>query len=282
MSRIFGIPADTLMYVLLGAFAVCLLVAVWIIIRHRVIFRMAIRNIPRRPTQTILIMIGLMLSTTIIAAALTTGDIMQHTIRSDVFEVAGYSDEFIVKAGPDEEQARPLDGVTFPESVIHDLRATVGDDPNIDGMMPVFSEPVPVLHQAADLGQPALNMVGLDFDQIEAFGGLSSINGATIAISAWRVSRITIVAAIRNLPDPARPDRGLRGSLLAIALLVGGIVALIGGHIILNPFVFGLGITLIPFAVAMLLHRRDLSDRIVLQPSGTSTGRELHCQNAHL
>ncbi|TVR68190.1 MAG: ABC transporter permease [Sphaerobacteraceae bacterium] len=510
MSRIFGIPADTLMYVLLGAFAACLLVAVWIIIRHRVIFRMAIRNIPRRPTQTILIMIGLMLSTTIIAAALTTGDIMQNTIRSDVFEVAGYSDEFIVKAGQDEEQARPLDGVTFPEAVIHDLQAAVGDDPNIDGMMPVLSEPVPVLHQEVDLGQPALNMVGLDFDQIDVFGGLSTINGEaidfdalserdvilgetpaerldaapgdslqlfvqnqplsvtvaaiaadsaftgmndvgqpggfsmklsavqaatgkpgeisyiavtnrgdiasgvelsdevvatlravldgseytvipvkqqaietaeefgmlfssifmifgmfsiaagilliflifvllaaerkpemgiaraigmkrrqltqmfmaeglaydlgaaligaitgigvaivmvnlmtvilsdlgfsmqptaswrsltiaytlgvtitfiTIAISAWRVSRITIVSAIRNLPDPTRPAGGLRGSILEIALLTGGMVALIGGHLILNPFVFGLGITLIPFAIAMLLHRRGVSGR---------------------
>lgn len=512
MSRIFGIPADTLMYVLLGAFATCLLVAAWILIRHRVIFRMAIRNIPRRPVQTILIVIGLMLSTTIIAAALTTGDIMQHTIRSDVFQVAGYSDEFIVKAGQDEEQARPLDGVTFPESVLHDLRAEVGDDPNIDGMMPIFSEPVPVLHPAADRGQPMLNMVGFDFDQIDAFGGLETTSGEsidlaqlsdreiilgetpsgrldaepgdrlqlfvqnqpvnvtvaaiapdsmltgmndvgqpggfsmtlpavqeiagkpgeislisitnrgdassgvelsdevvatlgtvldgseytvvpvkqqavevadefamlfssifmifgmfsiaagilliflifvllaaerkpemgiaraigmkrrqisqmfmteglaydlgaaligalagigvaivmvhtmtiilsdlgfsmqptaswrsliiaytlgvtvtfiTIAISAWRVSRITIVAAIRNLPDPEKTERGLRGSLLAVAMLVLGVVALIGGHVFLNPFIFGLGVTLIPFGGALLLHKRGVSGRLL-------------------
>src|SRR5438874_13131147 len=36
----------------------------------------------------------------------------------------------------------------------------------------------------------------------------------TVAISAWRVSRLNIVAAIRNIPDMPKPDRKLTQMLM--------------------------------------------------------------------
>ena len=56
------------------ALAVCALSVAWIAWRRPVIFKLGARNIPRRRTQTVLIVAGLMLSTLIIAAALGTGD----------------------------------------------------------------------------------------------------------------------------------------------------------------------------------------------------------------
>ena len=50
-------------------------------LRNRVFFRLGVRN-ARRPGRTALIVAGLMLGTTIIAAALATGDTMSHTVRS--------------------------------------------------------------------------------------------------------------------------------------------------------------------------------------------------------
>jgi putative ABC transport system permease protein len=68
VSTIFGILADILLVTVMVIFGVCLAAGAWILIRHRAVFRIGIRNIPRRPAQAILIIIGLMLSTTVIAA----------------------------------------------------------------------------------------------------------------------------------------------------------------------------------------------------------------------
>ena len=50
-------------------------------LRNPVLVRLGVRNFGRRRGRTALIVLGLMLGTTIIAAALVTGDTMSHTIR---------------------------------------------------------------------------------------------------------------------------------------------------------------------------------------------------------
>ncbi len=57
MDNIFGIPVTSILIVLLVIMGLCLLSVGYIAWRNRVIFKMAVRNIPRRPTQSILIMV---------------------------------------------------------------------------------------------------------------------------------------------------------------------------------------------------------------------------------
>ena len=52
-----------------------------------------VRNLTRRRGRTALIVVGLMLGTTIISAALATGDTMSHTIRSSATAALGQTDE---------------------------------------------------------------------------------------------------------------------------------------------------------------------------------------------
>src|SRR5690554_6303427 len=99
MDNIFGISVMSILYVLLVVLAICLLSVGYIAWRNRVIFKMAVRNIPRRKTQSILIMVGLMLATLIIAAALTTGDTLDHTITDMSYEALGEVDEVISFTG---------------------------------------------------------------------------------------------------------------------------------------------------------------------------------------
>jgi hypothetical protein len=98
VEKIFGIPMTTIMIGLLLLFGLCLTAGAWVL-HHRIIFRMGLRNVPHRPAQTILIVIGLMLSTLIIAAALTTGDTLNFSIKSQVYELLGHTDEMVVPAG---------------------------------------------------------------------------------------------------------------------------------------------------------------------------------------
>ena len=72
------------------------------VVRSRVMFMMGLRNIPRRMGQTVLIVIGLMLSTLIISAAFTTGDTVDHSLTSQSYELLGHVDVVIYRAGEDD------------------------------------------------------------------------------------------------------------------------------------------------------------------------------------
>ena len=69
MQELFGISMVNIMVVMLALLFACLAIIAFIAWRRPVIFKLGIRNIPRRKAQTVLIVVGLMLSTLIIAAA---------------------------------------------------------------------------------------------------------------------------------------------------------------------------------------------------------------------
>ena len=48
MDALFGIPMQTIMFVLLAVFAVSMLTMAWIFLSNRVMFKMGLRNLPRR------------------------------------------------------------------------------------------------------------------------------------------------------------------------------------------------------------------------------------------
>src|SRR6185295_12840235 len=66
-------------------------------LRDRLLFRLSLRNVPRRRAQSVLISLGLALSTVIITTALNTGDTMSHTMRSLVAGTVGRADEIVVR-----------------------------------------------------------------------------------------------------------------------------------------------------------------------------------------
>ncbi len=92
MSRLFGIPVGELTFVLatLLCLAVCVLLGLGL--RNRIFLRLGIRNVRRRRARSALIVTGLMLGTTIIAAALATGDTVSRTIRSSATAALGQTD----------------------------------------------------------------------------------------------------------------------------------------------------------------------------------------------
>jgi putative ABC transport system permease protein len=51
-----------------------------------------------------------------------------------------------------------------------------------------------------------------------------------VSISAWRVSRLNVVSAIRNLSEPPKPRRGARWVLGSVGVAVGGLMALNGAQ----------------------------------------------------
>ena len=87
----------------LGSFALYLAVALGLILagaalislRNPIIGKLGVRNIPRRPAQSALIVFGLTLSTMIIVSALTLGDTLDKTVRRQTIDAYGQIDQVV-------------------------------------------------------------------------------------------------------------------------------------------------------------------------------------------
>ena len=95
MQKLFGIATDTIATYNGIFFAIVIGILIVLAFRNPILARMGIRNIPRRPAQSLLIIIGLMLSTVIIGASLGIGDTVYHSIRIVALESVGHIDETI-------------------------------------------------------------------------------------------------------------------------------------------------------------------------------------------
>ncbi|HEV2126995.1 MAG TPA: FtsX-like permease family protein [Thermomicrobiales bacterium] len=150
----------TIMVVMVALLLVCLAVIAYITWRRPVIFKLGVRNIPRRKAQTVLIVVGLMLSTLIIAAALGTGDTLNRSVSTVVYELLCPVDELVVASadGDGEGELSAVITQTIPESSIETVREIVDDSDAVDavgGLLIAFA--------------PALNVGDTDPDELDSF-----------------------------------------------------------------------------------------------------------------
>ena len=100
MNNIFGIPANLLLLILVAFSGLILASVAFSAARFPLAFRLGIRNLPRRKSQTFLIVSGLALSTLIITSALGIGDTVDYSVRSQVYRNLGGIDVQIGEAEP--------------------------------------------------------------------------------------------------------------------------------------------------------------------------------------
>src|SRR5215218_7022949 len=137
METIFGVSMNTIMIVVL-ALSVLVLVAVALLAwRRPIILRLALRNIPRRRAQTVLIVFGLMLATLLITAAFGTCDTMTYSMRQAFTAGFGGTDITVARVNPVISFNGPPDfnrpQPTFDASVLDEVKAKVGAGDLIDG-----------------------------------------------------------------------------------------------------------------------------------------------------
>ena len=110
--------------------------------------------------MTVLIIIGVMLSTIIISAAFGTADTLSYSIRDIGINGLGTIDEIIISA-------RAQEGDRFGQSFIpleryEELRSQLAGDDRIDGIMPQFTQNVPASNPAENLSEGQFNLLGID------------------------------------------------------------------------------------------------------------------------
>ena len=159
METLFGLEMQYLAAGLSATLLILVLVIAIIAVRNQFLIKLSLRNIPRRRTQSILIIVGLMLSSTIVAASLAIGDTITASIRNAVLEGVGDTDLRITKP-----VFGDLGDPTISSQEIEEIAVNLYSDPRVDGIMPINSEVAPVLNQRTRLTEARAEVRGFDVD----------------------------------------------------------------------------------------------------------------------
>ena len=179
MQKLFGLSLTSIAIFLLVVFvavAAAIGVVAW---RNRIMFKLGVRNIPKRPAQTALIIIGLMLSTVIITAAFSTGDTVVYTIRSIASDALGNTDEIVSAGSPG---ATPGSGY-FDYSRFDQLRADLSDYGSVDGLLPVIREAAPLIDINSQLSAASVTLFAPDTQYMTDFSKMVTVDGHEVNLS---------------------------------------------------------------------------------------------------
>ena len=186
MNELFGIPLDTLLLILAIGLGVAFGILAVLAIRNPVLVRLGVRNFGRRRSRTSLIVLGLMLGTTIVAAALVTGDTMSHTIRTTATAALGESDEVVSAKGAVDDIPGDLGDASgvgwFPESVAGEIRSTLG--PNLaDGVVNVVVDHMAVQAPRTKQSEPTVTLFGADPAGMKGFSPIVGSDGRHVSLA---------------------------------------------------------------------------------------------------
>ena len=165
MEEIFGVDTNQIMIGVVIGFLLIVVGIGTLALLNRIVLKIGLRNIPRRPAQTALIVVGLMLSTLIISSAFGTGDTMNHSIRLGATKGLGEIDELLTASlAGDLFSLQSLTGSSpyFPMERVDELRRELEWYDKIDGIAPFISERAPIANLTSQQNVGRMNIVGIE------------------------------------------------------------------------------------------------------------------------
>ncbi len=219
MNDLFGLSMNYIMIGLLIVLGVALSTVGWVVVRNRVLFFIGVRNIPRRRAQTTLIIIGLMLSTVIIATAFSIGDTVNYSITNQAYTGLAHIDETVQAATGDSSSdlfvgqsavsAKPIAQGQADQFV--DAFKTID---GVDGVVNVIRAPVPASNPRAGQTEPLAILVGVDGKNMAAFPDIESTDGRLLSVDDLRHDEIYANSSAADKLDIVKGDQ--------ITIFVGG------------------------------------------------------------
>jgi putative ABC transport system permease protein len=211
MNKIFGIPIDTLLVVLAVSLTAALGALAILALRNRILLKLAVRSAARRPGRSALIVLGLMLGTAIIAAALTTGDTMNHTVRATAVDALGATDETIAPRGAVDEIPGALGAATgtgwLDESVVGRVDHALKGSNLVDGVTGAIVDQVAVRSPSTRQGEPGVVLFAADPARMEGFSEIVGSSGESVTLDDLRAGEVYLN---RKAAAELRIDAGAR------------------------------------------------------------------------
>jgi putative ABC transport system permease protein len=198
MKEVFGIPVDTLLVVLLVGLGISLCALAALALRHPILVKLAVRSVGRRRGRSALIVVGLMLGTTIIAAALTTGDTMSHTIKATTVSTLGATDETIAPEGATDDIPGALGAATgtgwVDESTVTRIESAAAGSDLVDGITGAIVDQVAVQAPTAGQSEPSVVLFAGDPTRMDGFSPIRGSAGATLSLADLRPHEVYLNA----------------------------------------------------------------------------------------
>lgn len=182
----------------LGVLALAALV--FLALRAPHLARIGLRNVPRRPARTLLVVFGLMLATTFIAAALAVDD----TVTLAVKTVA------VFNLGRIDEQVSGRDGPLglFSEAIGPRVASGLADDPHVAGVASALSVPnLLVADLTARQSRGAVTGLGMESSHAGPLGDLRAPNGAAAPVGALGPSEVYLDRTLAQLMNARAGDQ---------------------------------------------------------------------------
>lgn len=167
--------AGSVVGALLLVLVVVALVTLALAVRHRLAFRIAMRNVRRGRGRTALLIAGLLVATTIVAGSLVVGSTVQQLAYHYTYLGAGYVDEAV---GSTAETGH--DGY-FPYAVYTQTVSLLSGDRSIAGLAPEIISTVAAYDNASRTPDTDLNLIGVNGNQSAALGAFVADNGTSFA-----------------------------------------------------------------------------------------------------
>jgi putative ABC transport system permease protein len=188
MNDFFGIPMNGILVVLLILLAVSLSTVAYVLFRNRVMFMVGVRNIPRRRAQTVLIIVGLMLSTLIISAALSIGDTVNYSITGQAYDRLHSVDQVVqAQSGENDNPWQAASDVTspapIPQGQADQFVRSFLDIPGVDGAVTVMRGAFAAEHRAAQQTAPNATIVGVNPEQMAGFDDVQALGGELLSVA---------------------------------------------------------------------------------------------------
>jgi putative ABC transport system permease protein len=159
---------------LLLVLLVVAIVALILALRHRLAFRIGMRNVYRARGRTILLVLGLLVATTIVSGSLVVGDTINELEVHYTVLAVGYNDEVVGNQSPSGAW------IPFPYSVYTGVAAGTAGDSSIAGMAPEIVSSVSIYDRTTGIPQTNLYLIGVNANQSSQLGDFVTDSGAKL------------------------------------------------------------------------------------------------------
>ena len=193
------------------------IIIIYLALTNRIIFKMAVRNFTRRKAQSVIVIAGLMIGTSLISASLIVQDTMTYGSEVGIYYSLGEIDEEIWGLN----QYGTV--VYFNESIYDTIENDLSTVREIEAVAPVIREAGSVFDTDTLLGEPRASMIGLDSQVMRStvFGALDGndyylddLEGNEVAVNSRLADEmdasvgdtILISYGAKNLTNPLVPD----------------------------------------------------------------------------
>jgi putative ABC transport system permease protein len=202
MEKLFGIPLDALTVFMLIIFGLCVLALTISALRNRVMFKIAARNLPRRPAQTALIIMGLMLAATLFSASFTTGDTLSYSIRATAVRILGEVD-IVVYSDLEDATGRSS---YFDEGQVATVRDSLSDSSEVEGTGPAILEMAPVESQSTSQQEPQVDLIGVDPEWADSHAPILDDGGQTLSLGNLGADEVYVIKELAEDLEVAAGD----------------------------------------------------------------------------